>query len=315
MIGSGLKKLAKENGMTVAHGVAYGSLQGFAATLSEGSGYKRIDFATTFTDPVKKAELMDLVSKTDVKKLYRVQNLGIGGRCVQVIFLDNPGTMKKIQSFLGWFIPLLQEYSATGAGICTECGCEVTNGRWLLVDGTAYYMHDSCAQKTLGDIDAEKTQRAEEDKGSYITGFVGALLGSALGAVLWAIVLNMGYVASLVGLVIGWLAQKGYDLFKGKQGKAKVWILILVIILGVLLGTIGAEAYSVAEMIGNGEAGYLTYGDIPAFLLAIFLEYADYRSAVMSNVFMGLLFAGLGVFGLLRKAGKEVAGTKVIELK
>jgi hypothetical protein len=30
---------------------------------------------------------------------------------------------------------------------------------------------------------------------------------------------------------------------------------------------------------------------------------------------MGLLFAGLGVFALLRKTGKEAAGTKVIELE
>ena len=38
MIGSGLKKLAQENGMTVSNGVAYGSLQGYAATLSQGRG-------------------------------------------------------------------------------------------------------------------------------------------------------------------------------------------------------------------------------------------------------------------------------------
>ena len=39
MIGSGLKKLANENGMKVAHGVAYGSLRSYAATLSEGTLY------------------------------------------------------------------------------------------------------------------------------------------------------------------------------------------------------------------------------------------------------------------------------------
>ena len=37
MIGSGLKKLASENGMKVARGVAYGALRGYAATLSEGN--------------------------------------------------------------------------------------------------------------------------------------------------------------------------------------------------------------------------------------------------------------------------------------
>ena len=40
MVGSGLKKFATENGMKVAQGVAYGNLQGFAATMVEGANIK-----------------------------------------------------------------------------------------------------------------------------------------------------------------------------------------------------------------------------------------------------------------------------------
>jgi len=43
-------------------------------------------------------------------------------------------------------------------------------------------------------------------------------------------------------------------------------------------------------------------------------EDVEYAGAVGSNVVMGLLFAALGVFTLLIKAGKEVSGTKFIEL-
>lgn len=315
MIGSALKKLAKENGMKVAKGVAYGSLRGYAATLSEGSGWKQIVFSTTFTDPAKRTELTDLVSAADVKKLYRVQNLGIGPRSVQVVFLDNPGTMKKITAFLDWFIPLLKEYTATGANICTECGCEITAGRWALINGTAYHFHDSCAQKAAQEVENDNAQRAENNSGSYALGLVGALLGSALGAVLWAIVLNMGYVASLVGLVIGWLAEKGYSLLKGRQGKAKVLILIIAIIFGVLLGTFAADAFTLMGMINDGELYGFTMGDIPMIISVLLAEDAEYRSAMMSNILMGLLFAGLGVFAMLRQTGKSVADSKYIELE
>ena len=315
MIGSGLKKLAKENGMKVSHGVAYGDLGGYAATLSEGAGYKQIVFATRFADSVKKTEFMDEVGKVDVKKKYRVQSLGIAARNIQVVFLDNPGTMKKIREFLDWFLPLLQDFGASGANICTECGCEVTGGKWLMVNGAAYHLHESCAEKTVREIDADNTQRRDEDTGSYLTGAVGALLGSALGAVVWAIVLNLGYVASIVGLLIGWLAEKGYNLLKGKQGKAKVLILILVIILGVLLGTVGGDALTLVEMMNDGELPGFTVGDIPWFLMTMWQESPEYRSGMISNIGMGLLFAALGVWGILRKAGRDVAGTKVMELK
>ena len=311
MIGSGLKKLAKENGMKVAQGVAYGSLRGYAATLSEGSGWKQIVFSTRFSDVLKKTELMELIRSTDVQKLYRVQNLAVAERSVQVTFLDNPGTMKKMGEFLDWFIPLLGAYGAAGANSCNECGGDVAGGRWVLINGIAYHMHDSCAQKVAQEIDAGNAQRKEEAQGSYITGLIGALLGAAVGAVVWALVLLAGYVASIVGLLIGWLAEKGYTLLKGKQGKGKVVILILAIILGVILGTFASDAITLAGMINDGELPGWTMAEIPACIYLMFTGNAEYQSATISNIGMGLLFAALGVFALLRNTGKAVADTKV----
>lgn len=314
MIGSGLKKLAQEYGMQVASGVAYGSLGGYAATLSEGSGYKQIHFATHFADSVRKTEFMDKVGELDLKKLYRVQNLGVSARSIQVVFMDNPGTMKKIREFLDMFLPLLAEYGAAGVNICTECGSEITSGKWLLVNGMAYHLHDSCAEKTIREIDADNTQRKDEASGSYFTGLLGALCGSAIGAVVWALVLNMGYVASIVGLLIGWLAEKGYNLLKGKQGKAKVLILIVVIVLGVLLGTVGGDAMTLLDMMNNGELPGFTAADIPWFIVTMWAESPEYRSGMISNIGMGLLFAAIGVYTILKRAGREVADIKVVEL-
>lgn len=314
MIANGLKKLAQEHNMKIASGVAYGSLGGFAATLFEGSGWKQVVFATRFPDAVKKTEFMDAVHQVNLQKQYRVQNLGVGPRSIQVIFHDNPGTMKKIREFLDWFLPLLAQYGAAGVHICSECGCEVTSGRWVLVNGVAYYLHDSCADKMTREVEAENTQRKDEATGSYVTGLIGALLGAALGAVVWAIVLNLGYVASVVGLLIGWLAEKGYGIMKGKQGKAKILILVVAILAGVLLGTVGGDVLTLVQMMGNGELPGLAAGDIPWMLSTMWAESPEYRSGMISNIGMGVLFAALGVYAILRKAGQEVADTKVIQL-
>lgn len=314
MIGSGLKKLARENGMKIDHGVAYGSLRGYAATLSEGNGYKMIVFTTRFTDPAKKDTLAALVNRTELKRQYKVQNLEIMPRSVQVVFVDNSGGLKKIRSFLDWFVPLLVQHSATAANVCTECGAEITSGRWVLVNGTAYYLHDGCANRVAQEIEMENSQRAQEDTGSYAMGLLGALCGAALGAVLWAVVLNIGYVASVVGLVIGWLAEKGYNLLHGKQGKAKVAILIVAIVFGVLLGTFAAEVFMLAGMIGGGELPGFVMGDIP-MLLVFLMEDAEYAGVVGGNILMGLLFAALGVYTLLRNTRRAVAGTQYVELK
>lgn len=314
MIGSALKKLAAQQGMRVGHGVAYGALNGYAATLSEGNGWKMIQFTTSFPDTNKLTELQMTVNSRNLAKEYRVQNLTFAAKCTTIVFRDNPGTMKKIEAFLAWFMPLLDAAGATRANVCAECGGQMTAGRWKLIGGTAYCFHEGCAEHVRQSLDMEQEQRKQEETGSYVTGLIGSLVGAALGAIVWAIVLNAGYVASLVGLLIGWLAEKGYNLLHGKQGKAKIAILIVAIIFGVLLGTFAADAFTLAGMISDGELGIYGYADIP-WLIGFLLESnSEYMTGTLTNIGMGLLFAALGVFSLLRNAGKEVSDVKYIDL-
>ena len=130
----------------------------------------------------------------------------------------------------------------------------------------------------------------------------------------WLTFLMKGSYGLVVGLVIGWLAEKGYTLLHGKQGKGKVAILIVAILVGVALGTIGADVFTLAEMINAGEIP-LTYSDIPEFLLYMLQTDSEYVTATLTNLGMGVVFAGLGVYGILKKTGKEVADTAFVDLK
>ena len=315
MIGPGLKKLAKEHNMKVAHGVGYGALRGYAATLSEGAGYKQIVLSTKIMDPMKQHALQEKIYGRNIQRELRVQRLGFSPSNVAIVFLDNPGTMKKILEFIDWFWPLLDEAGATKWDVCTECGGQVTGGRWMLVNGVAYYLHESCAERAKSSIREENDSRKEADRGNYITGLLGAFAGSALGAVLWAVVLSLGYVASVCGLVIGWLAERGYSLCRGKQGKGKVVILILAVIFGVLLGNFGYDAFTLATMIWDGELPGYALADIPFMIRILFETSPEYVSATVKNIVLGLVFAGLGVFSLLMRTGKEVSGIKVVDLE
>lgn len=314
MLGSALKKLAAENGMTLAQGVAYGTLRGYCTTLSEGAGYKQIAIATRFPEQGKQDELMGYVNRHNVRKEYRVQNIGFTDNGILIIFQDNPGTMKKLLAFIDWFWPLLPQYGATGPDICPECGMPVENGRWILRDGmVAFCLHEACAQKLERALEATLEERKQPGNGSYWLGALGAFLGATLGAVVWGIVLYIGYVASLIGLLIGWLSNKGYDLCKGRPGKGKVAILVLAIIFGVLLGTLLPDIVYLAQGISAGEFD-LTYLQIPGTLLGLLILEPDYLMGTLQNGGMGLLFAFLGVYALLRKTGKEVKSPTITNL-
>lgn len=315
MIGSGLKKLAKENGMTVYGGVAYGSLRGYAATLSEGAGYKKIDFAVSFPDPADRVSLTDRIAVSNVRSTYRVQNISFGAKAVQVTFQDTLGTMKCIRRFLDFFLPLLEEHGATRVEICAQCSAAMEAPRWVQVNGICYSMHDTCARQVQIDVDSDNARRAEAEDGNYLTGTLGALIGALIGAVVWALVLNAGYVASLVGLLIGWLAEKGYSLARGRRGRGKVWILGITILLGVTLGTFGSDAIEIGKMILDGTLAGFRLTEIPMFILALLTDNPDYVSAVLRNLGTGVLFAGLGVFFILHQAAADSVGVRFRYMK
>ena len=86
MIGSALKKMAKENGMQIARGVAYGAYKGYALTMCEGSGWKRLDFSTRFYDVAAQNALENKLNQVDLnlEQMIRILNLCL----LEMEFLD-----------------------------------------------------------------------------------------------------------------------------------------------------------------------------------------------------------------------------------
>lgn len=149
---------------------------------------------------------------------------------------------------------------------------------------------------------------AQEKKGSVVTGFIGALLGAAIGAVAWAAVGTMGYIASIIGFVIAFLADKGYDLFKGRQGTVKMIVLIICVVLAVAAGTMGTAIWDI-HTVYNEELNALTeiekkIYDIPTekeFMLEC-LKDSELYIAILKDAGLGLVFGILGSYGLIKSA-------------
>lgn len=315
MIGTGLRKLANENGMTVAGGVAYGDFRGYAVTFSEGAGYKLMAIATRFSGEQELDLLESRLNEHNLMKEFRVQNISLMLDGILVEFFDNPGTIKRMLIFCDWFFPLLRQTSATGSDCCCECGQPLMGDEtWKLSDGLALHMHKGCARSLLQKTRQQEEKEKEEAGGSYGRGLLGALLGGLIGAVAWAVVLFLGYMAALVGLLIGWLAEVFYRKLGGKNGRGKLPILLLAALVGVFVGTLGADVFTLVQMIGAGElpAGY---GDIFRIIGAMLVTDGEYLRLTLMNVGLGMVFALLGMLGVLYKTHKETKSFKMKDLE
>lgn len=317
MISSGFKKFAQSNGMKISAGVGYGSLMGYAATLSDGSGCKIMILSTRFPDAAAQVSVQNQLDKATLLKQYRVRTLEISEKTILIVFNDTIGTMDKIKAFCQWFFPLLDAANASKANTCAECGADAPDGCWKLINGVACHLHPGCASHVEQTIRQEEDAIKEADTGSYSSGFLGALLGSALGSLVWALISTLGFVSSLVGLLIGWLADRGYRLCHGKMGKGMVGILVCTVVLGVLLGTLLTPVFLCLGWVITGEAvgGVLTVtlDMVPALVQMIFAD-PDVQSSLIGDFLLGLLFAALGVWGTIRSAAKEVSETSIIDL-
>lgn len=317
MVGSALKKYAKENGLKNNGGVVYGELGGYSVSMCDGAGIKQLTVLTRFPDAEKKHEFENVLNAANLSADYRVQSYLSTDDRLDFIFTDKIGTMTVIGNFIQWLLPVLTQYGAAGADICTKCGYPMNGqGKWVLIDGTAVHMHEGCVRGLSEQIHREEETVRREAGGSYLSGTVGALLGGLLGAAAWGLVMLAGYIAGIVGFLIGFLAEKGYALLKGKLGKGKVAILIVVIVLCVIVGTLFGEYLFARQAIKEFIAEYGSTDITPMELL---IETAsmdpEVRKEMISNIALGLLFAGLSVIGLIRRAHAEVSDTKIKELK
>ena len=303
MVGPGLKKYAEEKGLKVSNGVAYGVIGGYMATLVDGADIKRASFSCAVTDEVA-GRLKFTLDEKSFKKQYRIINVEILRESVTVVFGDTVGTMKKIAACMEVLPRKLKECGAIGDGFCTACGnnIEVTDAQNIvLINGIAHRIHTSCA----GDVG----QRAEFEQDAYKNedkklgrGISGALLGAAVGGIVWAIAYYLGWFFALIGVLIAFLAKKGYELLGGKVCKAKTVIVLLSTVFGAVFGQLLGDFVSIAMSIVGTE---YTIIDVPYLYIYILTEQPDVLSSTLVNLGMGLLFALLGGYGILRKTHSE----------
>ena len=297
MVGSGIKKFAKEKGWQVKEGVAFGVYRGYLMSMEEGNGSKSLSVTARLESDTAMKSAYDLLNDKEIQKNYRINNSTISQSAVTIVFLDNPGTMKRIVEFIDCFCDGLDSFGAKGIEYCSSCGLEL-NGAGIpaLMNGAVYMLHEGCLNR-----DDEQMNYAKEEKqkqGSVASGTVGAFLGAVVGSIPWAVASYFGWFVGWFGFFIGVASKKGYELFKGKETKAKGIAIIVSTILCVIL------AESVAIMVSLGVAWW-QQGEVFS-ILDVILTYiyalindSEFLTSVLGNIALGLVFAALGTWSTI----------------
>lgn len=166
---------------------------------------------------------------------------------------------------------------ASNATFCENCGAAVNQN----------------AEPTSNPAEVQKPD-------NLLTGIVGALIGAALGAAAIILLSQLGYVASISGLILAVCTMKGYELLGGRLSTRGIVISIILILVTPYI----ADRLDWAIVIMK-EVPELTFAEsysaLPLLLEEGAIEMADY----IKNLLMIYGFAALGAFGTLKTALKK----------
>lgn len=166
---------------------------------------------------------------------------------------------------------------ASNATFCENCGTEVK-------------------QNAISTDNPAEVQKPD----NLLTGIVGALIGAALGAGAIILLSQLGYVASISGLILAVCTLKGYELLGGRLSTRGIVIGILLILATPYI----ADRLDWAIVIMK-EIPELTFAEafnaLPLLLEEGAIESGDYTT----NLLMIYGFAALGAFGTLKSVLKK----------
>ena len=297
-MGMNTNKLAKITGFSTHGAIAYGSMNGisFNAIIADMTGI------CTITCFIKREEGINLASinaflEANHRK-YKNARAAFNGMAVAVTI---PNFIKLnaqlISEFLHEFSQFLRDNNYYSSG-CNHCGKTDDLG-YTLQGGQIIEICADCHDKISHELADIKHER--ETAGSYMTGAIGAILGGILGIIPWILLDQIGFIASISGLIMGFLAQKGYLILRGKRGRGMLIIIAAVLIVFTYVAVlINQTIYDYTYLI---EEGYADVSAIRLFFLEITFpfDYMNYDvGSIWGQLGLGWLFAALGSFSILR---------------
>lgn len=175
--------------------------------------------------------------------------------------------------------------------LCTKCGAD-------LAENAAFC--NSCGQPVAENAAETNNTLAPEPKPEKpIPGIIGAIFGALIGGASIVLLSQLGYIASISGFLIAFLALKGYEWLGGRlTTKGIVLSIVLCLIVPMLSYMMSIAIAVMQELPGVG------LGEAFGWVVEALLEGAIW-SDIASDVLMLYGFTALGAFSVIGSAFKK----------
>lgn len=189
---------------------------------------------------------------------------------------------------------------------CEKCGSPIPVGSNRCEDcGAVVAPETPVTEATTTEVPVTETVEAPvvpEKKDNLLTGIVGALIGAAIGGGAIILLSQLGYVASLSGLVLAICTLKGYELLGGKLSTRGVIVsVLLMLVTPYIADRIDWAIVIMQEFASEGVTFNEGFALVPIFLADEAIDAFDY----WKNLLMVYGFTALGAVSTVVSAFKK----------
>lgn len=289
-----LKKLREEYHLNLADGIIYGTVHTYPISVKTDTLERVYSFRTfvfTKLEEETSQKISDFLSsqKKELKLAkFEVKDWGVNF-VVQTMTKKNgyanlAAALEKITEFL-------RQNEYPNETYCPICGKPMETKKLVKLNGFLFHVDEACENE----LHAEVLRQEEEYQNSpnnYGKATVGALIGGALGAVVWILIgVFLNVVSGWVAFLISFLAGLGYDKMKGKQNNMKILVAAVVTLFYVVLSMFLIYVIIVAkEMAANGLTGN------PVSVLFELMELdEEIKNGFIYDLILGIVFGIIGI--------------------
>ena len=273
--------------------ICVGTWRNYAVALNNYAG-KAYYYYAAIRIPKGSRELLKAVTEA-YKAAGLNKNASVlqaGPNCIQGIFTqpkeDLGGCFAR---FLDTLTGTLAQNGVAPANTCALTGAPNPDSLCFMMNGTFLGYQPVCGSAVRqSGYEAQAKVEENENNGSYLTGFIGALLGMLAGVAvnLLTLVFLQRFFAVLFALVPV-AAMFGYKLFKGKLDKVSIIIVIALSVVAVPLMEFLTLAIGFAREFGVPFS-------VSVQALSEMLQDPEVKKSVIGDLLKMLLFMALGVF-------------------
>ncbi len=266
--------------------VIFGKRQGYDVCLRivDNSYKSLLTFSVSHNNEFPaQDEFNRLLKEQNILADYNISQFGIS-------FIIKPGLTKRksIEKIVEAIIIVINFLQINNYKNCCEsCGKKEDVSTYVL-NGNEAIVCSECYTNIIGTFTEQENKKNE----NILAGVVGALLGSIVGVISIVIFGQLGYIASISGLLLAICTLKGYEFFGGKLSHVGILVSSIIMLVMTYVGL--RLDYAISIMVYYEIDIFSAFKGVSEPIISM--------SSFIGNLILLYLFVSLGAVPTIRRA-------------